>query len=146
MSTFINEMLETNTLQQFISTKLVPEGHRRYSLMISAIRERLTPLGVTFSLDPEQTTLVGGYYVWVKLPNPLNANQVCQKAIDTQNLELGNGGLFSVPGGGSRDADLHRSLRLCFMWEDDEHLIEGINRLAIVIKSLLDSEQNHRSV
>lgn len=146
MSTFINEMLETNTLQQYISTKLVPDGHRRYSLMISAIRKCLAPLGVTFSPDPERTTLSGGYYVWVKLPIPLDANQVCQKAIDTQNLGLGNGGLFSVPGGGSRDADLHRSLRLCFMWEDDEHLVDGINRLSIVIKSLLDSKHSQPSV
>ncbi|KAJ5380448.1 uncharacterized protein N7496_002876 [Penicillium cataractarum] len=146
MSTFINEMLETNTLQEHISTKLVPDGHRRYSLMISAIRKCLTPLAVTFSPDPERTTLTGGYYVWVKLPIPLDANQVCREAIDTQNIELGNGGLFSVPGGDSRDADLHRSLRLCFMWEDDEHLVEGINRLATIIGTLLDSEQNHPCV
>jgi hypothetical protein len=27
------------------------------------------------------------------------------------------------------------------MWEDDELLVEGIDRLAIVIETLLDSEQ-----
>jgi DNA-binding transcriptional MocR family regulator len=140
MSTFINELLETDTLRQHLSTKVIPEGHRRNSLMVSAILKRLTPLGVTFSPDPEQNTVVGGYYVWVKLPSPLDADQVCEKAIEMQNLELGNGHLFSVPGGESQCVDLQRCLRLCFMWEDDEQLVEGVNRLAIVIEALLDSE------
>lgn len=137
MSTFINELLETDTLQQHLSTKVVPEGHRRYSLMVSTIRKHLTPLGVTFSPDPERTTMVGGYYVWVKLPVPLDADQVCERALDTQNLEVGNGNLFSVPGRRSQCVDRQRCLRLCFMWEDDEHLVEGVNRLATVIKALL---------
>ncbi|CEO60327.1 hypothetical protein PMG11_04959 [Penicillium brasilianum] len=139
MSTFINDMLQTNTLQQYISKKLIPEGRRRYWLMVSTVRKYLTPLGVTFTPDPERTKLIGGYYVWVKLPAPLDADQVCQKAMDTQNLDLGNGGLFAVPGGKSRDADLYRNLRLCIMWEDDEQLVEGVNRLATVIKTLVDS-------
>lgn len=141
MSTFVNELLETNTLQQHISAKLIPEGRRRYSLIISNIQQRLVPVGVTFSPDPERTALVGGYYVWVKLPVPLSADQVCWKALQTQNLTLGNGNLFSVPQGGSSSADSHQNLRLCFMWEDDDYLVEGINRLAIVIESLLDSQQ-----
>ncbi|KAJ5460375.1 uncharacterized protein N7458_001927 [Penicillium daleae] len=142
MSTFVNDLMETNTLQQHISTKLVSEGRRRYSLMVSIIRKRLTPLGVTFSPDPERATLIGGYYVWVKLPVLLDADQVCQKALETQNLDLGNGSLFAVPGGGSRDADLYRSLRLCLMWEDGEYLVEGVDRLARVIEALLKSEES----
>lgn len=141
MSTFVNELLETNTIQQHISTKLVPEGYRRYSLMVSTMRSRLIPLGVTFSPDPERPALFGGYYVWMKLPVPLSADQVCQKALETQSLTLGNGNLFAIPGGDSSCTDLRRNLRLCFMWEDDERLVEGIERLAVVIESLLDSEQ-----
>ncbi|KAJ5168438.1 uncharacterized protein N7482_004032 [Penicillium canariense] len=146
ISTFINELLESGTLQQHISTKLVPEGHRRYSLMVSAIKERLTGLGVTFSQGPEETTLVGGYYVWVKLPDSIDANQVCQKALETQNLDVGNGGLFAIPGGGSGCKDLHRRLRLCFMWEDGEHLVEGVNRLSLVIQTLLGDMQSRVTV
>lgn len=140
MSTFVNELLETNKLQQHISTKLVPEGLRRYLLMVSTIRKRLTPLGVTFTPDPERTALIGGYYVWVKLPVPLGVDQVCQKALEMQNLDLGNGRLFAVPAGGSSCVALHRCLRLCFMWEGDEHLVEGINRLAVVLETLSHSE------
>lgn len=141
MSTFINELLETNALLQHISTKLIPEGYRRFSLMVSTMRSRLIPLGVTFSPDPERTALFGGYYVWVKLPVPLSADQVCRKALETQSLTLGNGNLFAVPGDDSSCTDLRRNLRLCFMWEDDRGLVEGIDRLAVVIESLLDSEQ-----
>jgi DNA-binding transcriptional MocR family regulator len=111
--------------------------------MVSTIRKRLTPLGVTFSPDPERITVIGGYCIWVKLPVSLDADKVCEKALDTQNLDLGNGNLFAVPGGGSQCVDLHRCLRLCFMWEDDEHLVEGVNRLAIVIEALLESKQSH---
>ncbi|EPS34224.1 hypothetical protein POX_a00803 [Penicillium oxalicum] len=139
MSTFVNELLKSNSLQQHISTKLVPRGRQRFSCMISSIRERLVPLGVTFMPDPERTDLVGGYYVWLKLPITLHADRVCQEALERQNLLLGNGSLFAVPGRDSSGVDLHRSLRLCFMWEDEEHLVEGVSRLAIVIENLLTS-------
>lgn len=138
MSTFINELLQSNILQQHIATILVPQGRRRYLTIVSAIKQHLSPLGAVFSPDPAFTAIAGGYCIWLKLPASLKAAQVCQKAAETQNLTLGCGDVFKVPGNrASSQMDIHQRLRFCFMWEDEERLVEGIERLGHVIRELL---------
>lgn len=132
MSTFVNELLENGVLQQHISTVVIPKGQKRQSIMLSAIEEHLKPLGV---ITDKRVT--GGYCIWLKLPNYLQAAEVCRKSVETQNLTLGCGDVFEVPGSGRSDKDLHQCLRLCFMWEDERRLVEGIKRLAIVVSELL---------
>ena len=137
MSTFINELLESGFVQQYITTELIPEGRRRYITMSSAVIEFLVPLGVTFSPDHGKGAMAGGYYIWLSLPVPLTAAEICQNAERTQNLVVGSGDLFIVPGYLAPEI-VHRGLRLCFMWEDSERLVEGVKRLAVVIKALQD--------
>lgn len=136
MSTIINELLEDNFLPEYITGFLVPEGRRRHIRLESAIKEHLCDLGVSFTPDPENSPLAGGYYIWVLLPDALTAIQVCEEALKRQNLVLGSGETFAVPGG-NRSGDLHRRLRLCFMWEDEGRLIEGVERLGVVIRDIL---------
>lgn len=143
MSTFVNELLEDGIIEQHIATVLIPKGRRRYLAILSAIREYLSPLGIMMSSDTTSiasgTVVSGGYCIWLKLPAPLMAAEVCRRVSETQNLTLGCGDVFEVPGSKSLEKDLHRSLRLCFMWEDEERLVEGIQRLACVIRELLHS-------
>ncbi|CAI7612501.1 unnamed protein product [Penicillium pancosmium] len=146
MSTFVNELLESGIIEQHIATVLIPQGRRRHLAMLSAIREYISPLGAMMSSDTNSsvpgTELSGGYCVWLKLPVPLMAAEVCRRASETQNLTLGCGDVFEVPGERSPEKELHRSLRLCFMWEDEKRIVEGIQRLAHVIKELLHTARN----
>ncbi|CAG7974796.1 unnamed protein product [Penicillium olsonii] len=142
MSTFVNEMLEDNFLPEYVSQWLVSEGRRRHLLLASAIKAHLGPFGVTFSPDPETSALAGGYYIWIRLPDTLTSTQVCEGALKNQNLVLGSGETFAVPGGNSAAGELHRRLRLCFMWEDEGRLVEGVERLGLVIQDILG---NHLS-
>ncbi|KAJ5089688.1 hypothetical protein N7532_008372 [Penicillium argentinense] len=137
MSTFINELLESNVLQRHITELLIPEGHQRYASITSAIKEHLTPLGAQFNAGAAHNTIVGGYYIWIKIPAPLSAAGVCQKALESQNLTLGCGDLFRVPEDNPLESDLHQRLRLSFMWEDGEKLVEGIDRLGNVLRGML---------
>lgn len=139
MSTFINELLESGFVQQYLTTELIPEGRRRYTTMSSAVGEFLLPLGVTFSPDHGKGAMAGGYYIWLNLPVPLTAAEICQNAERTQNLVVGSGDLFIVPGYLAPEI-VHRGLRLCFMWEDTERLVEGVKRLAVVIKAHQDGD------
>ncbi|KAJ5991466.1 Pyridoxal phosphate-dependent transferase major region subdomain 1 [Penicillium canescens] len=139
MSTFINELLEDHFLPGYIADALIPLGRKRHRLLASAIKRYLGPLGVSFTPDPETSPVVGGYYIWVQLPVTVNATRVCHYALEEQNLVLGNGEVFAVPGRDSLGRDLHRRLRLCFMWEDEERLVEGVERLGAVIENLIDN-------
>ncbi|KAJ5776649.1 Pyridoxal phosphate-dependent transferase major region subdomain 1, partial [Penicillium nucicola] len=145
MSTFINELLEDHFLPEYITNVLIPQGRRRYDVLASAIKKHLGHLGVSFTPDPETTSVVGGYFIWIQLPVALNATQVCRSALEEQNLVLGTGEFFAVPGRASVERDLHRRLRLCLMWEDEERLVEGVERLEAVIESLIHDQQQIRS-
>lgn len=138
MSTIVNELLEDNFLPEYITNLLVPEGRRRHLLLASTIKMHLGHCGVSFTPDPETSPLAGGYYIWIRLPGTLTAAQVCEEALEKQNLVLGSGETFAVPGGGFTAGELHRRLRLCFMWEDEARLVEGVKRLGLVIQDILE--------
>ncbi|CAG8265256.1 unnamed protein product [Penicillium salamii] len=141
MSTFVNEMLEDNFLPEYIRDTLIPEGRKRHTLLASAVKAHLGPFGVTFAPDPETSALVGGYFIWLRLPDTLTSAQVCEWALQTQNLVLASGETFAVPGGDC-PVELHRRLRLCFMCEDEGRLVEGVERLGLVIQDILGNNQN----
>ncbi|CAG7973148.1 unnamed protein product [Penicillium salamii] len=141
MSTFVNEMLEDNFLPEYIRDTLIPEGRKRHTLLASAVKAHLGPFGVTFAPDPETSALVGGYFIWLRLPDTLTSTQVCEWALRTQNLVLASGETFAVPGG-DFSAELHHRLRLCFMCEDEGRLVEGVERLGLVIQDILGNDQN----
>ncbi|KAI9844532.1 MAG: hypothetical protein M1830_007599, partial [Pleopsidium flavum] len=58
------------------------------------------------------------------------------RAKEEENVVLANGDLFEVWGDESA-ARFGREIRVCFTWEDEELLDEGIRRVADVIKRLL---------
>lgn len=141
MSTFVNEMLEDNFLPEYIRNTLIPEGRKRHTLLASAVKAHLGPFGVTFAPDPETSALVGGYFIWLRLPDTLTSTRVCEWALRTQNLVLASGETFAVPGG-DFPVELHHRLRLCFMCEDEGRLVEGVERLGLVIQDILGNDQN----
>lgn len=103
--------------------------------MMEAIAQHLLPLGVT--LPQGDREVVGGYFLWFALPEPLLADDVGRHAREEENVMIGEGGLFAVAGDeGSKD--LERQVRVCFSWEEEEKLSEGVARLARVINRMLN--------
>jgi len=101
--------------------------------MISAIETNLLPLGVKIS-QPDRD-VVGGYFIWLTLPSSLRGAAVAQRAKEEENLIVAQGELFEVPGD-TDHASFPHDLRLCFAWEDEDKLAEGIRRLASVIRNM----------
>ena len=126
-ATFMAELLRSGDLQRHILQHLQPAYASRYRRMMAAIDQHLLPLGVT--APPMGTDVVGGYFIWLTLPEPLNAREVAAEAKEAENVIIAPGSLFGVDGDGT-GGDFERYCRLCFSWEDEEKLGEGIERLA----------------
>lgn len=101
--------------------------------MISAIEVNLLPLGV--KIPQPDRDVVGGYFIWLTLPSSLRGAAVAQRAKKEENLIVAQGELFEVPGD-TDHASFPHDLRLCFAWEDEDKLAEGIQRLASVIRNM----------
>ncbi|KAI9877797.1 MAG: hypothetical protein M1830_002768 [Pleopsidium flavum] len=136
VATFLAQLLEKGEVQKHISDVLLPAHARRHNKMMKAIETYLFPLGVTMEPAQPGRTVVGGYFLWFSLPEGLTGHQLTLRAKEEENVVLANGDLFEVWGDESA-ASFRREIRVCFTWEDEELLDEGIRRVADVIKRLL---------
>lgn len=126
----MSNLIESGDLQRHIFKTLQPTYARRYQRMISAIEEHLLPLGVT--LPQTSRDVVGGYFIWLSLPAPMQAEEVAVRAQHEENLIIAPGPIFAVLGD-EKAVDLYRKVRVCFSWVEEAMLAEGIQRLAQVI-------------
>ena len=129
----MHELLRSGDLQRHICDTLQPAYAKRYQSMISAIEKHLVPLGVT--LPQPNRDIVGGYFVWITLPEGLDADEVAAHAKEEEALIVAQGSLFGVYGD-TKAVDLTRGIRLCFAWEDEQFLTDGVERLARVVRRL----------
>ena len=104
-------------------------------MTIQAIEKTLVPLGV--KLPQPGRSVVGGYFIWIQLPKPLFANQVAARLQERHSVVVAPGPLFGVKGD-EREAELERAVRLCFSWEKEAFLVEGVQRLGAVVRRMLD--------
>lgn len=107
---------------------------------MEAVREHLVPLGVT--LPPSPTPEVaGGYFIWVQLPALLSASELAPVALERYKVKVATGNLFQVQDDQSVEPDAYeRGIRLCFAWEQEDNLTEGICRLARAVRNALQTK------
>lgn len=130
----IAEILATGELQSYVLQVLQPAYAKRYRIMMSAVEKHLLPLGL--ELTQSDRDVVGGYFIWLTLPSQMEAAVVAERAREQQNVVIGEGSLFEVPGD-TRDISFPYSLRLCFAAEEMENLEPGVERLGKVIRTLI---------
>jgi DNA-binding transcriptional MocR family regulator len=133
----VTPLLRRGGVQQHIRTVLVPAYAQRWAKTMEAITRYLVPLGVSVSkVSLEGRNTVGGYFIWLELPKLITAEQIAEAAKEKENLVVGYGGLFEV-WGDEQAAKFRQWIRVCFAWEDEENLTEGIIRLARVVSDKL---------
>ena len=103
--------------------------------MLNAVETYLFPLGVSLSIQPGRI-IAGGYFLWLLLPNGLAAEEVARRAEEQERLLLAPGNIFEVWGDDSAER-FASWVRVCFMWETEERLVEGIKRFGNVVKRML---------
>lgn len=96
----------------------------RAEAMLSALAEHL-PASVSW------THPVGGFYVWMTLPEPLDASSMLAKAINHR--------VAYVPGRGFyADGSGAQQLRLCYSYPEPAAVREGVERLGTLITDELE--------
>ncbi|KAK4545225.1 hypothetical protein LTR36_003404 [Oleoguttula mirabilis] len=138
-STYITTLLTTGQLHHHITTVLRPAYTARYHTLMRAITAHLLPLG--FSLPQPDRDVVGGYFVWLALPASLSATRLAQRCKhcgdDDDAVIIAPGPIFEVPGDESA-AGFDGHVRLCFAWEEEWKLAEGVRRVGEVAKRMLE--------
>ena len=106
--------------------------------MRGAVERVLVPLGVRVGFgDGKGRGTVGGFFIWLEMPGGVSAKEVVRVAGEREKLVLSGGELFGVLGD-EATVDLSRCVRICFAWEEEGRLVEGVERLGRVVRGLLN--------
>ncbi|KAM0255183.1 hypothetical protein ACHAQJ_006026 [Trichoderma viride] len=130
------DLLRTGELVSFIESKTRPALQKRHKIMMDAVKQYLVPLGVISresSISGE--SIYGGYFVWLTLTQGPPALLVSDAALREENIIVGRGNMFVVRGD-EEGAKFDRNIRLCFSWESEEALVDGVQRLGLLIKRM----------
>lgn len=100
---------------------------------MQAITTHLLPLG--FRLPQAEREVAGGYFVWLGLPGSLTATAL-SKRCQVEDVIIAPGTIFEVPGD-QEAAAFNGHIRLCFAWEGEEQLSEGVERVSLVARRML---------
>ncbi|KAH9883794.1 Aspartate/tyrosine/aromatic aminotransferase [Xylariomycetidae sp. FL2044] len=155
-------MLRSGDVDRHIRGTLRAAYQRRHGLLMHAVTKSLVKpfgarvVGGTSGDDDDGMgdegikEVFGGYFVWISFPArgdssssrlipPMQA--VAERCRREEELMIGAGGLFEVHG--DEDAvRFERDLRLCFAWEDEADLVEGVERLGRVIGRMVEEGPN----
>jgi DNA-binding transcriptional MocR family regulator len=124
-------------LSQFVVAEFL--AHHPWQEQVKVYRELyrarrdacLDALAASFPPDSSWTHPAGGFYVWVTLPEGVDAKAMLPRAIQ--------GRVAYVPGTGFyADGQGRRNLRLSYSLPDPDRVREGVRRLAAVLDEELD--------
>lgn len=136
-ATIVSELLRSGDLEHHIETVLKPAYKKRYETMIDAINTYLVPQGVKVGeVSYGEKAVFGGYFIWLELPECLSADEVTERSKQQENLIVAPGRIFEVSTDSSIKFD--GSIRLCFAWEEEIDMREGVARLGKVIRDVKD--------
>jgi len=128
--------LHTSTLAQMIAFEVAREGFldRHVRFIRTVYRERRDAMFATlrryFPADVHWTTPQGGLFLWVTLPEPMDATEILQAAI-AENVAFVPGAAFFADGSG------RNTFRLNFSNASPARIKEGIRRLGTVLERAL---------
>lgn len=138
-----------NTFAQVICAEFFTRGYypdhlkklchlyrQRRDAMVQAIDKHFPP-GTTYTIPD------GGFYVWVELPDGLNASALRKEVADKLNLCYGDGSIFFTEGNPS-DAGC-RCMRLNFSGLDEETIAVYLQKLGVFLSQKLSEVVGHGS-
>lgn len=130
MSTIINVLLERDFPRAHIEKTLIPEYSRRYNLFLAAIKNDLYPLGFRLNEAVINSKTVGGFFVWLQLPDGIDCYQLAARAAK-HGVSFSIGPTTAVTRPLEVDLPFKNFIRLCFTFEEDHRLVEGVRRIAL---------------
>jgi DNA-binding transcriptional MocR family regulator len=121
----MTHLLETGQLQDHIRHTLQPAYATSYTALYDAIKTHLLPLG--FTLPQPTRKVVGGFFVWLSLPEGMGAGDFARVCKEDEGVIVAPGAMFEVPG--DDGVKFEGNVRLCFAWEEAAQLVEGVRRM-----------------
>lgn len=97
--------METGELQRRVLEELQPAYGKRYRLMIKAINDLLVPLGVR--LPQTDRDIVGGYFIWLTLPDGMDCNILVERAREDENVVVAQVSTDGAMVMGTADSDTY---------------------------------------
>jgi 2-aminoadipate transaminase len=134
--------LHTSTFGQIVAYEVARDGFldEHVKLIRRVYRERrdamFEALTAEFPSEVTWTHPQGGLFLWVTLPEGMDAQQLFAAAIQ-ENVAFVPGDSFYAPNGSTDEGKRH--LRLNFSASDPEKIREGIRRLGVAIRRQLDA-------
>jgi 2-aminoadipate transaminase len=134
--------LHTSTFAQMVAYEVARDGFldEHVKLIRRIYGERrdamLEALKAEFPSEVTWTHPQGGLFLWVTLPEGMDAQQLFAAAI-LENVAFVPGDSFYAPNGATDEGRRH--LRLNFSASDPEKIREGIRRLGVAIRRQLDA-------
>jgi 2-aminoadipate transaminase len=120
----VNQYFREARWQDYVE-KVTRVYHKRRDAMLAALEEY-------FPEEASWTHPLGGFYIWVTLPEYLDTADLLALAIEQHKVAF-------VPGAGAWvDGSGKHHMRLAFSGVDEENIEEGIKRLAKVIREQMD--------
>ncbi|KAK7748924.1 Valine--pyruvate aminotransferase [Cytospora paraplurivora] len=142
-STLVCELVRSGELLRHINVDCRPALQRRHALLMKAVHEHLNKFGIQV-LESNVTRAgkeyYGGYFVWIAFPHGPAAEDIATRAKEEENLVVPPGRLFAVKGD-EKSVRFLNNIRLCFAWEDEEDLVEGVARLGRVVEKLWNEHE-----
>lgn len=140
----MSEMVTSGALEEFLEKTTRPALRRRHGLMMGAIEKYV--VSAVSNVIVQRSSLAtseiyGGYFVWFSLPEGFSAKHVADVAMKEENLVVAHGNMFEVRGD-ERSAKFDREIRLCFSWEDENDIEEGVRRLGAVLQRVARGEHS----
>lgn len=91
--------------------------------------------------EEEEEEVFGGFFLYILFPEGIRSDEVARIALDEYNLRILSSGMMAVRGSKtscwSREWErerLSRGTRLCWAWHEEGQLVEGVQRIARVLK------------
>lgn len=149
-ATLVCQMVAAGELGRHIDGVCRPSLRGRHARLMGAVHRRLDRFGIEVLdanvVDTTTTTTTtgeegqeggtyGGYFVWITFPQGPAGKDITKRAMEEENLIVPSGEMFEVKSD-EKSAQFPNSIRLCFSWEEEEDLVEGVDRLARVVESL----------
>ena len=137
-----HQSVVSGELEGWLRDTVRPGLRRRHALILRAVREELEGLGVRIegdegNGDEDGEKVFGGYFIWLRLPEGIDAEEVAVRAREEEELIVAPGRLFEVKGD-EESARFPGRMRLCFSWEAEGDVVEGVRRLGRVLRRMLE--------
>lgn len=105
--------------------------------------------------EAEALQVYGGFFLWITFAETTTAvtvdggqpakvppaRAIAARCLAEESLVVGAGHFFEVHGDEAA-VGLDREIRLCFAWEDEADLVEGVERLARVLRRMIDEGES----